>query len=189
MWGAGEAERVTGWMERSLQGYSCCITWGMLWGNKTGSFQSKRQWEGGKLSPAPHRCWRICMSLSAGTPADILPLVEAFPKFKDTDKGDKDKGLFLMSLRVAGAAQLTFQTEPVPDGFRAELPSSCSAVAVLICRWCIHRRTEGPHIIGYWSGAVFEPLFPLVVQFWMKNCQDWCTCLEREERRGQKCPL
>lgn len=73
------------------------------------------------------------MSLSAGTPADILPLVEAFPKFKDTDKGDKDKGLFLMSLRVAGAAQLTFQTEPVPDGFRAELPSSCSAVAVLIC--------------------------------------------------------
>lgn len=52
----------------------------------------------------------------AGTPADILPLVEAFPKFKDTDKEQKDKGLFLMSLRVAGAAQLTFQTEPVPDG-------------------------------------------------------------------------
>lgn len=47
------------------------------------------------------------MSLFAGTPADILPLVEAFPKFKVTDKGNKDKGLFLMSLNVAGAAQLS----------------------------------------------------------------------------------
>ncbi|NXY66448.1 MRP7 protein, partial [Callaeas wilsoni] len=37
--------------------------------------------------------------VKTGTPADILPLVEAFPKFKDTDKGHKDKGLFLMSLR------------------------------------------------------------------------------------------
>ncbi|NXD28363.1 MRP7 protein, partial [Spelaeornis formosus] len=37
--------------------------------------------------------------VKTGTPADILPLVEAFPKFKDTDKGHKDKGLLLMSLR------------------------------------------------------------------------------------------
>ncbi|NWT64717.1 MRP7 protein, partial [Prunella himalayana] len=29
--------------------------------------------------------------VKTGTPADILPLVEAFPKFKDTDKEDKDK--------------------------------------------------------------------------------------------------
>ncbi|KAI1240718.1 hypothetical protein IHE44_0009157 [Lamprotornis superbus] len=29
--------------------------------------------------------------VKTGTPADILPLVEAFPKFKDTDKGHKDK--------------------------------------------------------------------------------------------------
>ncbi|XP_066402761.1 ATP-binding cassette sub-family C member 10 [Molothrus aeneus] len=29
--------------------------------------------------------------VKTGTPADILPLIEAFPKFKDTDKGDKDK--------------------------------------------------------------------------------------------------
>uniref|UniRef100_A0A8C9NDR2 ATP-binding cassette sub-family C member 10 n=1 Tax=Serinus canaria TaxID=9135 RepID=A0A8C9NDR2_SERCA len=29
--------------------------------------------------------------VKTGTPADILPLVEAFPKFKDTDKGDEDK--------------------------------------------------------------------------------------------------
>ncbi|NXB08256.1 MRP7 protein, partial [Cnemophilus loriae] len=29
--------------------------------------------------------------VKTGTPADILPLVEAFPKFKDTDKGQKDK--------------------------------------------------------------------------------------------------
>ncbi|XP_063007881.1 ATP-binding cassette sub-family C member 10 isoform X2 [Melospiza melodia melodia] len=29
--------------------------------------------------------------VKTGTPADILPLVEAFPKFKDTDKRDKDK--------------------------------------------------------------------------------------------------
>ncbi|NXE31604.1 MRP7 protein, partial [Ptilorrhoa leucosticta] len=35
--------------------------------------------------------------VKTGTPADILPLVEAFPKFKVTDKGNKDKGLFLMS--------------------------------------------------------------------------------------------
>ncbi|OWK61256.1 Multidrug resistance-associated protein 7 [Lonchura striata] len=38
--------------------------------------------------------------VKTGTPADILPLIEAFPKFKDTDKGHKDKGLFLMSLRA-----------------------------------------------------------------------------------------
>ncbi|NXA64135.1 MRP7 protein, partial [Mohoua ochrocephala] len=36
--------------------------------------------------------------IKTGTPADILPLVEAFPKFKIADKGNKDKGLFLMSL-------------------------------------------------------------------------------------------
>ncbi|NWW10629.1 MRP7 protein, partial [Oreocharis arfaki] len=36
--------------------------------------------------------------IKTGTPADILPLVEAFPKFKVTDKRNKDKGLFLMSL-------------------------------------------------------------------------------------------
>jgi len=47
------------------------------------------------------------MSLFSGTPADILPLVEAFPKFKDMDKRRKDKGLYLASLRVAGAAQLS----------------------------------------------------------------------------------
>ncbi|NXH91982.1 MRP7 protein, partial [Edolisoma coerulescens] len=35
--------------------------------------------------------------IKTGTPADILPLVEAFPKFKVTDKRNKDKGLFLMS--------------------------------------------------------------------------------------------
>ncbi|NXR19167.1 MRP7 protein, partial [Cinclus mexicanus] len=29
--------------------------------------------------------------VKTGTPADILPLVEAFPKFKDTNKGHKDK--------------------------------------------------------------------------------------------------
>ncbi|XP_016152773.1 PREDICTED: multidrug resistance-associated protein 7 [Ficedula albicollis] len=29
--------------------------------------------------------------VKTGTPADILPLVEAFPKFKDTDKGHKEK--------------------------------------------------------------------------------------------------
>ncbi|NXE87494.1 MRP7 protein, partial [Menura novaehollandiae] len=37
--------------------------------------------------------------VKTGTPADILPLVEAFPKFKDMGKRHKDKGLFLMSLR------------------------------------------------------------------------------------------
>lgn len=47
------------------------------------------------------------MSLFAGTPADILPLVEAFPKCKDMDKRRKDKGLYMASLRVAGAAQLS----------------------------------------------------------------------------------
>ncbi|NXD78404.1 MRP7 protein, partial [Halcyon senegalensis] len=37
--------------------------------------------------------------VKTGTPADILPLVEAFPKFKDMDKRQKDKGLYLASLR------------------------------------------------------------------------------------------
>lgn len=30
---------------------------------------------------------------------------------------------------------------------------------------------------------------PLVVQFWIKNFQGWCTCLERGERRGKKVSL
>uniref|UniRef100_A0A663NAE5 ATP-binding cassette sub-family C member 10 n=1 Tax=Athene cunicularia TaxID=194338 RepID=A0A663NAE5_ATHCN len=38
--------------------------------------------------------------VKTGTPADILPLVEAFPKFKDMDKRRKDKGLYLASSRV-----------------------------------------------------------------------------------------
>ncbi|NWS54998.1 MRP7 protein, partial [Chunga burmeisteri] len=37
--------------------------------------------------------------VKTGTPADILPLVEAFPKFKNMDKRQKDKGLYLASLR------------------------------------------------------------------------------------------
>ncbi|NXX86603.1 MRP7 protein, partial [Urocolius indicus] len=33
--------------------------------------------------------------VKTGTPADILPLVEAFPKFKDVDKKQKGKGIYL----------------------------------------------------------------------------------------------
>ncbi|NWI59307.1 MRP7 protein, partial [Calyptomena viridis] len=43
-----------------------------------------------------------------GTPADILPLVEAFPKFRDMDKRRKDKGLFLVSL---GGQEEAIETE------------------------------------------------------------------------------
>ncbi|NWY94272.1 MRP7 protein, partial [Loxia curvirostra] len=53
--------------------------------------------------------------VKTGTPADILPLVEAFPKFKDTDKGDKDKGLFLMSLRGQEEAIKTEAEEPTQN--------------------------------------------------------------------------
>ncbi|NXF04724.1 MRP7 protein, partial [Smithornis capensis] len=41
-------------------------------------------------------------------PADILPLVEAFPKFKDMNKRRKDTGLFLMSL---GEQEESIETE------------------------------------------------------------------------------
>ncbi|NWU78711.1 MRP7 protein, partial [Onychorhynchus coronatus] len=37
--------------------------------------------------------------VKTGTPADILPLVEAFPKCKDMDKKQKDKGQFVVILR------------------------------------------------------------------------------------------
>lgn len=41
-------------------------------------------------------------------------------------------------------------------------------------------------MIRCWSGAVFESVFSFVVQIWMKVCQNWCTYLERGERREEK---
>uniref|UniRef100_A0A8C3QAN2 Uncharacterized protein n=1 Tax=Geospiza parvula TaxID=87175 RepID=A0A8C3QAN2_GEOPR len=110
--------------------------------------------------------------VKTGTPADILPLVEAFPKFKDTDKGDKDKGLFLMSLRVAGAAQLTFQTEPT----EAEEPTQNHNL--------IHKEEEKKEgavafqvYKAYWmamgSCLAISILFSLFLMQASRNISDW----------------
>lgn len=94
--------------------------------------------------------------------------MEAIPKFKDVDKRQKDKGLYLASLGGGwdSRAQLSTPAEPLPAGCwpEAELPAPCCAVAELVCGRSVHRGREGLGVIRCWSGAVFESAFSFVVQ-------------------------
>ncbi|NXL76832.1 MRP7 protein, partial [Leptocoma aspasia] len=103
--------------------------------------------------------------VKTGTPADILPLVEAFPKFKDTDKGHKDKGLFLMSVRVEEAIK-TEAEEPTQNNnlIHKEEAKKEGAVAFQVYK-------------AYWmamgSCLAISILFSLFLMQASRNISDW----------------
>ncbi|NXH43271.1 MRP7 protein, partial [Dicaeum eximium] len=103
--------------------------------------------------------------VKTGTPADILPLVEAFPKFKDTDRGHKDKGLFLMRLRVEEAIK-TQAEEPTPNNnlIQKEEEKKEGAVAFQVYK-------------AYWmamgSCLAISILFSLFLMQASRNISDW----------------
>ncbi|NXE59272.1 MRP7 protein, partial [Calcarius ornatus] len=104
--------------------------------------------------------------VKTGTPADILPLVEAFPKFKDTNKGDKDKGLFLMSLRGQEEAIKTEAEEPTQNHnlIHKEEEKKEGAVAFHVYK-------------AYWmamgSCLAISILFSLFLMQASRNISDW----------------
>ncbi|NWH34064.1 MRP7 protein, partial [Chloropsis hardwickii] len=104
--------------------------------------------------------------VKTGTPADILPLVEAFPKFKDTDKGHKDKGLFLMSLRGQEEAIKTEAEEPTQNNnlIHKEEEKKEGAVAFQVYK-------------AYWMAMgrclAISILFSLFLMQASRNISDW----------------
>ncbi|NWW63280.1 MRP7 protein, partial [Ifrita kowaldi] len=104
--------------------------------------------------------------IKTGTPADILPLVEAFPKFKVTDKGNKNKGLFLMSLNGQEEAVETEAEESTQNNnlIHKEEEKKEGAVAFQVYK-------------AYWlamgSCLAISILFSLFLMQASRNISDW----------------
>ncbi|NXW02689.1 MRP7 protein, partial [Fregetta grallaria] len=104
--------------------------------------------------------------VKTGTPADILPLVEAFPKFKDMDKRWKDKGLFLASLRGQEEAIETEAEESTQNNhlIHKEEEKKEGAVAFQVYK-------------AYWlavgSCVALSILFSLLLMQASRNISDW----------------
>ncbi|NXV93451.1 MRP7 protein, partial [Calonectris borealis] len=104
--------------------------------------------------------------VKTGTPADILPLVEAFPKFKDTDKRWKDKGLYLASLRGQEEAIETEAEESIQNNhlIHKEEEKKEGAVAFQVYK-------------AYWlavgSCLALSILFSLLLMQASRNISDW----------------
>ncbi|KAF1424621.1 Multidrug resistance-associated protein 7, partial [Spheniscus mendiculus] len=104
--------------------------------------------------------------VKTGTPADILPLVEAFPKFKDIDKMQKDKGLYLASLRGQEEAVETEAEESTQNNhlIHKEEEKKEGAVAFQVYK-------------AYWlavgSCLALSILFSLLLMQASRNISDW----------------
>ncbi|NXC75168.1 MRP7 protein, partial [Anhinga anhinga] len=104
--------------------------------------------------------------VKTGTPADILPLVEAFPKFKNTDKRQKDKGLYLSSLRGQEEAVETEAEESTQTNhlIHKEEEKKEGAVAFQVYK-------------AYWlavgSCLALSILFSLLLMQASRNISDW----------------
>ncbi|NXX15990.1 MRP7 protein, partial [Podargus strigoides] len=106
--------------------------------------------------------------VKTGTPADILPLVEAFPKFKDMDKKQKDKGLYLASFRGQEEAVETEAEEEASTQtnhlIHKEEEKKEGAVAFQVYK-------------AYWlavgSCLALSILFSLLLMQASKNISDW----------------
>ncbi|NWQ86166.1 MRP7 protein, partial [Burhinus bistriatus] len=104
--------------------------------------------------------------VKTGTPADILPLVEAFPKFKDMDKRWKDKGLYLASLRGQEEAIETEAEESTQNNhlIHREEEKKEGAVAFQVYK-------------AYWlavgSCLALSILFSLLLMQASRNISDW----------------
>ncbi|NXK54352.1 MRP7 protein, partial [Chauna torquata] len=104
--------------------------------------------------------------VKTGTPADILPLVEAFPKFKDMDEKQKDKGLYLASLGGQEEAIDTEAEESSQDNYllHKEEEKKEGAVAFQVYK-------------AYWlavgSCLALSILFSLLLMQASRNTSDW----------------
>ncbi|NXK01990.1 MRP7 protein, partial [Herpetotheres cachinnans] len=104
--------------------------------------------------------------VKTGTPADILPLVEAFPKFKDMDKRRKDKGLYVVSLRSQEEAVETEAEESTQNNhlIHKEEEKKEGAVAFKVYK-------------AYWLAAgsclALSILFSLLLMQASRNISDW----------------
>ncbi|NXA51711.1 MRP7 protein, partial [Nothocercus julius] len=101
-----------------------------------------------------------------GTPSEILPLVEAFPKFKDVDKRQKDKGQYPSSLRGQEDAIKTEAEELTPNDplLHQEEEKKEGAVAFKVYK-------------AYWlavgSCLALSILFSLLLMQASRNISDW----------------
>lgn len=106
--------------------------------NKPGPFHNNNQ-EESSISGS-----ETCVCFFAGPPADILPLVESVPKFKDVNKRRDDKGLHLASLGVAGTVRIIRAPREnlylMAFGLEAELSLP---MAELVYGYCVQRGREG----------------------------------------------
>ncbi|NWS95557.1 MRP7 protein, partial [Mionectes macconnelli] len=104
--------------------------------------------------------------VKTGTPADILPLVEAFPKCKDMDKKQKNKGLFLESLRGQEEAIETEKEESTQTDnlIQKEEEKKEGAVAFQVYKayWLA---------VGTW--LALSILFSLFLMQASRNISDW----------------
>ncbi|NXL30014.1 MRP7 protein, partial [Glaucidium brasilianum] len=104
--------------------------------------------------------------VKTGTPADILPLVEAFPKFKDMDERRKDKGLYLASSRGQEEAVETEADESTQNNhlIHKEEEKKEGAVAFQVYK-------------AYWmavgSCLALSILFSLLLMQASRNISDW----------------
>ncbi|NXS45357.1 MRP7 protein, partial [Balaeniceps rex] len=104
--------------------------------------------------------------VKTGTPADILPLVEAFPKFKDMDKRRKDKGLYLASSRGQEEAVETEAEDSTQNNhlIHKEEEKKEGAVAFQVYK-------------AYWlavgSYLALSILFSLLLMQASRNISDW----------------
>ncbi|NXV50160.1 MRP7 protein, partial [Uria aalge] len=105
--------------------------------------------------------------VKTGTPADILPLVEAFSEVKDTDKRRKDKGLYLASLRSLGSETVETEAEESTQNnhlSHKEEEKKEGAVALQVYK-------------AYWlavgSCLALSILFSLLLMQASRNISDW----------------
>ncbi|NWR73859.1 MRP7 protein, partial [Centropus unirufus] len=103
--------------------------------------------------------------VKTGTPADILPLVEAFPKFKDTNKRQTDKGRRIPGKWEKEAVE-TEEEEPTQNNslFHKEEEKKEGAVAFHVYK-------------AYWlavgSCLALSILFSLLLMQASRNISDW----------------
>ncbi|NXD12515.1 MRP7 protein, partial [Nothocercus nigrocapillus] len=102
-----------------------------------------------------------------GKPAEILPLVEAFPKFKDMDKRRKDKGQYPSSLRATAADAIKTEAEELTPNdplLHQEEEKKEGAVAFKVYK-------------AYWlavgSCLALSILFSLLLMQASRNISDW----------------
>ncbi|XP_074753053.1 ATP-binding cassette sub-family C member 10 [Athene noctua] len=100
--------------------------------------------------------------VKTGTPADILPLVEAFPKFKDTDKRQKDKAPVEQGQEEAIETEADESTQNVLIHKEEEKKEGAVAFQVYKAYW-----------MSVGSCLALSILFSLLLMQASRNISDW----------------